>query len=320
MNRMIPLTIKATEENFNEEAYLDANPDVAYDVRHGLSLQSGRQHFEVFGRQEGRCIRLPRAVTEEVRRRKLERIIPLLKDRNVRYGGDQDYLDFLTEDQKMKYRISQTEAISSNPYDRHVTEMIAACDEGLILDCGAGRRDVYYDHVVNLEVVPYDTTDVLAAGEELPFAVQVFDAVISLSVLEHVRDPFQCAREMARVLKPGGRLICSVPFMQPYHGYPHHYYNMTYQGLRNLFEPHLEFDHYEIDENALPIWSLNWILKMWADGLKGASREAFLQTRIGDLLGAPQQYLDRDFVKELPDQVNRELAYATTLFAHKRAE
>jgi hypothetical protein len=26
-----------------------------------------------------------------------------------------------------------------------------------------------------------------------------------------------------------------VPFLQPLHGYPHHYYNMTGEGLRNLF-------------------------------------------------------------------------------------
>jgi hypothetical protein len=38
--------------------------------------------------------------------------------------------------------------------------MIARCSDGLVLDCGAGLRDIYFDNVVNYEIVDYDTTDV----------------------------------------------------------------------------------------------------------------------------------------------------------------
>lgn len=45
----------------------------------------------------------------------------------------------------------------------------------------------------------------------LPFADAVFDAVICSEVLEHIRD-YRCAlHEIARILKPGGRLAISVP-------------------------------------------------------------------------------------------------------------
>ena len=90
------------------------------------------------------------------------------------------------------------------------------------------------DNVVNYEIVDYDTTDVIGLGDTLPFNDCVFDAVISIAVLEHVRYPFACAAEIVRVLKRGGELECSVPFLQPLHGYPHHYYNMTSQGLRHF--------------------------------------------------------------------------------------
>ncbi len=46
----------------------------------------------------------------------------------------------------------------------------------------------------------------------LPFANGSFDAVLSLDVLEHVPDYQAALREFARVLRPGGELVLSVPF------------------------------------------------------------------------------------------------------------
>ena len=77
-------------------------------------------------------------------------------------------------------------------------------------------------------------------GEDLPFRDNSFDAVLSLAVLVHVKKPWRCANEMMRVLKPGGEIMCAVPFLSPVHGYPDHYYNMTANGLRNLFGNKIE--------------------------------------------------------------------------------
>src|SRR5262252_2259848 len=46
---------------------------------------------------------------------------------------------------------------------------------------------------------------------ELPFANQSFDYVTCLEGLEHIENPQQATREFARVLKPHGHLIVSVP-------------------------------------------------------------------------------------------------------------
>src|SRR5258706_8231168 len=46
---------------------------------------------------------------------------------------------------------------------------------------------------------------------ELPFDSRSFDYVTCLEGLEHIENPQQAIREFARVLKPGGHLIISVP-------------------------------------------------------------------------------------------------------------
>ncbi len=51
----------------------------------------------------------------------------------------------------------------------------------------------------------------VAACEALPFAAERFDTVLSHEVLEHVTDDAQTLAEIARVLRPGGRLILFTP-------------------------------------------------------------------------------------------------------------
>jgi SAM-dependent methyltransferase len=48
-------------------------------------------------------------------------------------------------------------------------------------------------------------------GEHLPFTDDSFDVVVSVWVLEHVKEPLKMLREVARVLRPGGHFVFLTP-------------------------------------------------------------------------------------------------------------
>jgi SAM-dependent methyltransferase len=59
---------------------------------------------------------------------------------------------------------------------------------------------------------------IAADVRELPFPDACFDSVVCIEVLEYLPDYVKALREFRRVLKDGGRLLITVPFMSPVHG------------------------------------------------------------------------------------------------------
>jgi SAM-dependent methyltransferase len=62
------------------------------------------------------------------------------------------------------------------------------------------------------------------------------DVVLATETLEHVEDPDTFLREAHRCLRPGGRLVLTVPFAARWHYIPHDYWRFTPSGLRLLLE------------------------------------------------------------------------------------
>jgi SAM-dependent methyltransferase len=52
-------------------------------------------------------------------------------------------------------------------------------------------------------------------GARTPFPGQAFDQVVVVDYLEHIADDARFAEELARILKPGGRVIVNVPHLKP---------------------------------------------------------------------------------------------------------
>jgi SAM-dependent methyltransferase len=88
-----------------------------------------------------------------------------------------------------------------------------------------------------------DTCDLDLDIQDIALPDESQDCVLCFEVLEHVRDPFKAASELLRILRPGGALLLTVPFMTGYHGkgetpdhsgYPD-FWRFTHQGLAALF-------------------------------------------------------------------------------------
>ena len=127
---------------------------------------------------------------------------------------------------------------------RDFAQSLAARDR--VLDAGAGegqykhyfsqQRYTGFDLAVGDQRWDYSKLDALGDLAALPFADRTFEAVVSVVTLEHVRHPQQVVAEMARVLRPGGRMLLIVPHQWEEHQQPHDYFRYTRYGVRFLVE------------------------------------------------------------------------------------
>jgi SAM-dependent methyltransferase len=116
----------------------------------------------------------------------------------------------------------------------------------LVLDAGAGEcphaslfshtRYIKVDRGIGDHSWDYSNVDALADICVLPFRSGTFDAVVNIQVLEHIQEPRQCIEEMARTLKPGGRLILTTVQCWEIHQHPNDFFRFTRYGLTYLFE------------------------------------------------------------------------------------
>lgn len=81
---------------------------------------------------------------------------------------------------------------------------------------------------ISVDVDPSGKPDVLADFEEgFPFPDEVFDIVVSSSVLEHLRHPDRYLMESWRCLREGGVLVLSAPFVYKKHSHPYDFLRFT---------------------------------------------------------------------------------------------
>ncbi len=118
--------------------------------------------------------------------------------------------------------------------------------DGPVLEIGSkdyGSTASFRDFYAGAEYVGVDMAEgkgvdvVVDLAKSLgPLEESHFDLGICRSVLEHVEKPWIFAANLGRLIRPGGRLYMSVPWVWRYHAYPDDYFRFSHRGVMSLFE------------------------------------------------------------------------------------
>lgn len=163
--------------------------------------------------------------------------------------------------------------------------------DGMTLELGAGIDICTHPNLVKTDAFVYSShLDYVVDAHAMPFVDNSFDYIYSLAVFEHLHSPWVAAKEIFRVLKPGGKVYVLTAFMQHVHGYPHHFFNMTHMGVERIFS---DFEiirsgpspHCPMEQLAVILCDLSTMAK----NLKGNKSAEALSKSI------------KDFCRALPD-------------------
>lgn len=115
---------------------------------------------------------------------------------------------------------------------------------GIVVDVGGEQKNQrgYFNWLelekssswYSMNISPDAAPHVYGDAHLLPFSSSSVDCVLCCEVLEHIKDPRQGCNEIWRVLKPGGVVFISVPFLLPIHADPDDYQRFTPSGIKIL--------------------------------------------------------------------------------------
>lgn len=138
--------------------------------------------------------------------------------------------------------------------------------QGRILDVGGKKtqkRGRFIPPKINVESWEYlnldeeTKPDYCCNAENIPVESETFDWVLLCEVLEHIAEPEKVLDECLRILKPGGKLLITMPFMIGIHGDPEDYQRWT----PSLFNLQLKKKRGMIVEQIQPlggVWAVCW--------------------------------------------------------------
>ena len=149
----------------------------------------------------------------------------------------------------------------------HRTILQSLPDSSPVVEIGSGNITLDDPNIIRLDVVLTPFCDIVADAHHMPFRDGSIDYVFSLAVFEHLRNPFEAAASIRRTLRPGGYVYHECNFVFSYHGYPHHYFNASAQGMSEVFR-----EYHELGQGVAPYQMPSFALNMILNGYLQHSR------------------------------------------------
>ena len=165
---------------------------------------------------------------------------------------------------------------------------------GVAIDVGSGPERLGKEFI-NVDIFPFPEVDIVSDATQLPFRNNSVDSAVSESLFEHVPDASKVAREMVRIVKPGGFVYVSAPFIHPYHASPDDFNRWTISGLKHMF-PDLEIVKSGVRSgpwSALLLFMAYWLGVIFSFGSK---KVAPFLAHIFMLVLGPLKYFDYFFM------------------------
>jgi len=147
-------------------------------------------------------------------RRALERQLDYQRAKAAKARGHEaDYVEAMRQrSARVREKLERVRAIAE---DARVLE-VGSGAHGLVFffgtTRGVGCDPLACDYAALFPAWQSRARTIAAAGERLPFADASFDVVLCDNVVDHAEDPARIARELTRVLAPGGLLYFTVNF------------------------------------------------------------------------------------------------------------
>lgn len=150
---------------------------------------------------------------------------------------------------------------------------------GDVLDVGGGPRRyagafAHAHSYRTLDIDPKTKPDILSSATEIPLPDASVDSIICAQVLGDIASPKDALREMARILKPGGKLLVTEALTAELHDEPHDFWRFTPYGFQMLLEPEFTNIHMELRGGFRCVQLQNWI-RYWIDRLSLHSHPIF---------------------------------------------
>lgn len=126
----------------------------------------------------------------------------------------------------------------------------------IVLNIGSGIKAIHPE-VINVDIFPYKDVGLVTDATKLPIADNSVDMVVTESTLEHIPDVELAIQEICRVVKPGGYVYISIPFLMPFHASPNDYFRLTSAGIKHKFAV---FEQQRVGMNGGPASALVTLL------------------------------------------------------------